>query len=73
MTYPALSTSQDISAIKQLLIAVFKDDCRFYTDLFKLKYNDNVLIIKDNDIVASMAFLLPASILIGHHPYPICY
>jgi ribosomal protein S18 acetylase RimI-like enzyme len=67
------ATRTDIAKLQQLMQLVFDDDQSFLEALFRLKFNDNVLIYKDKEIIAAMAFFLPAHIRIEGKLFPITY
>jgi GNAT superfamily N-acetyltransferase len=67
------ATHSDIPALQQLMQLVFDDEQPFLESLFGLKFNDNVLIYKDEDRIIAMAFLLPAYIRIEGKLEPVTY
>jgi GNAT superfamily N-acetyltransferase len=67
------ATSPNILALQQLMQLVFNDDQLFLEALFDLKFNDNVLIYKDENRIVAMAFLLPAHIRIERKLEPVTY
>ena len=73
MNYLRYSTSKDLPVIKFLMQSVFGDSEHFIDTLFRLLYSDNVLLAEVDDKIASMAFLLPASMQVNHKRLPATY
>ena len=68
------ATHHDTAALKLLLKEVFSDNDRFINLFFRLKFDGgNVCVYEQDGEIVSMAFLLPATILLAEGERPVTY
>lgn len=68
------ATNQDTAALKRLLKETFSDNDRFIDLFFRLKFDGhNVCVYEHEGEVVSMAFLLPATIMLAEGERPVTY